>query len=85
VISEFVGTVLFLLFAFAGTQIAQLDASVPQLQGIVLGDTNEVDTPANTSQLIFIALAFGFLLLLQHGCFSESVEACLTLLVVTSP
>lgn len=60
VIGEFVGTVLVLLFAYAGTQVAQLDASVPQLQGTVLGDTNKVGTPANTSQLIFIALSFGF-------------------------
>ena len=60
VISEFVGTVLFLLFAFAGTQVAQLDASVPALAGTVLGDTNKVGTAANTTQLTFIALSFGF-------------------------
>lgn len=57
---EFVGTVLFLFFSFAGTQVAQLDGSVPQLSGQVLGATNVEGTPSNTSQLMFIALSFGF-------------------------
>lgn len=48
-IAEFIGTFMFLFFAFAATQIANT----------TLSDGNEVPTP-NTSNLLFISLAFGF-------------------------
>ena len=69
ILGEFAGTVLFLFFAFAGVQVSQLDGSVPQLSGKVLGATNEVGTPSNTSQLMFIALSFGLSLLVTAWIF----------------
>lgn len=46
-LGEFVGTYLFLIFAFAGTQVANTPGS-------------DADSPPNTSTLLYIALAFGF-------------------------
>ncbi|KAF1958992.1 aquaporin, partial [Byssothecium circinans] len=46
-IGEFVGTFLFLFFAFAATQVANTSPS-------------DIDDPASTSTLLYIALAFGF-------------------------
>jgi len=49
-LGEFVGTFLFLFFAFAGTQVA---TSIPK--SVAGGDV----LPPNLVQLVFIALAFG--------------------------
>ena len=50
-LGELAGTVLFLLFAFAGTQTAYLNSRpVP----------NKVGAPANAATLSYIALSFGF-------------------------
>ncbi|KAH7304463.1 aquaporin-like protein, partial [Stachybotrys elegans] len=57
---EFFGTVLFLLFAFAGTQTAYLHS--PPVE-------NRVGAPANTSTLLYIALSFGFSLAVSAGIF----------------
>jgi aquaporin rerated protein, other eukaryote len=46
-LGEFVGTYLFLFFAFAGTQVANNQPSV-------------VDSPASTATLLYIAFSFGF-------------------------
>lgn len=51
---EFVGTFLFLFFSFGGTQIANV---------ITPAET------ANTSQLLFIALSFGFSLAVTAWAF----------------
>jgi aquaporin related protein len=60
-LGEFVGTFLFLFFAFAGTQIANTPAPVP---------VNGSDTPLpNTSNLMFIALAFGLSLMANVWAF----------------
>ena len=46
-IGEFVGTYLFLFFAFAATQVANTPPS-------------DLDKPASTATLLYISLAFGF-------------------------
>lgn len=46
-LGEFVGTYLFLFFAFAATQVANTSP-------------NSIDNPASTSTLLYISLAFGF-------------------------
>jgi aquaporin related protein len=55
-IGEFVGTYLFLFFAFAGTQVANTPPS-------------SVDDPASTSTLLYISLAFGFSLMVNVWIF----------------
>ena len=60
-LGEFVGTFLFLFFAFAGTQIATAaPATPPEGSSIVL---------PNTPNLIFIALAFGMSLMANAWAF----------------
>ena len=56
-LGEFVGTALFLGFAFAATQVANTPPN----------DT--VDHPASTSTLLYISLAFGFSLLVNVWIF----------------
>lgn len=57
-IAEFVGTFMFLFFAFAATQIANTP----------LSDGNTTPTP-NTSNLLYISLAFGFSLAVNAWIF----------------
>lgn len=60
-LGEFVGTFLFLFFAFAGTQIANTPRPTPP---------EGSDTPLpNTSNLMFIALVFGFSLMVNVWAF----------------
>ncbi|KAK4035190.1 aquaporin-like protein [Parachaetomium inaequale] len=60
-LGEFVGTFLFLFFAFAGTQIANTAPPAPE---------HGSDTPlANTSNLMFIALVFGMSLMANVWAF----------------
>lgn len=47
VLGEFIGTYLFLFFAFAGTQVANTPPG-------------DADSPPDTSTLLYISLAFGF-------------------------
>lgn len=58
---EYAGTTLFLFFAFSGTQVA-LFADVPESR-------NEVGTPSNPAQLLYIALCFGFALAVNAWVF----------------
>ena len=60
VCGEFVGTVLFLLIAYAGAQTAFLNSPPAE---------NRVGAPANTSTLLYIALSFGFSLAVSAGVF----------------
>lgn len=59
--AEFTGTVLFLFFAFSGTQVALL-SQAPDIQ-------NVVGTVSDPSQLMFIALSFGFSLAVNAWVF----------------
>jgi glycerol uptake facilitator-like aquaporin len=60
-LAEFAGTVLFLFFAFSGTQVALL-SQAPDIQ-------NVVGTVSDPSQLMFIALSFGFSLAVNAWVF----------------
>jgi aquaporin related protein len=62
IIGEFCGTTIFLLFAYLGTQAAQFD-------GKRLGTSNYIGQPSNTSQLLYIALSFGFSLAVTAWAF----------------
>ncbi|KAF2254872.1 aquaporin [Trematosphaeria pertusa] len=74
-LGEFVGTYLFLFFAFAGTQVANTPPN------------KTVDKPASTSTLLYIALAFGFSLAvnvwiffrISGGLFNPAVTVALAL------
>lgn len=61
---EFVGTVLFLFFAFAGTQVANNVPSTLNASGFTKVPNGTVGPPgeagANPAQLLYIALSFGF-------------------------
>jgi len=57
---EYVGTTLFLFFAFSGTQVALLaDTSGPNVVGSV----------SNPAQLLYISLCFGFSLAVNAWVF----------------
>lgn len=59
---EFTGTFLFLFFAFSGTQVANTN------QTGATGTTSTAQIP-NTSQLLYVALAFGFSLAVNAWVF----------------
>ena len=64
VIGEFVGTLLFLFFAFAGTQVANVSSNTNT------GDTVITTTAQKTpQQLLYISLAFGFSLAINAWTF----------------
>ena len=59
-VGEYVGTTLFLFFAFSGTQVALLaNTSEPNVVGAV----------SNPAQLLYIALSFGFSLAVNAWVF----------------
>jgi len=64
VIGELVGTVLFLFFAFAGTQVANISSNTNT-------GTTVITTVAqkNPSELLYISLAFGFSLAVNAWVF----------------
>ncbi|KAL5406704.1 hypothetical protein PMIN04_011953 [Paraphaeosphaeria minitans] len=74
-LGEFVGTALFLTFAFAATQVANTPPN------------DSIDSPASTSTLLYISLAFGFSLLvnvwiffrISGGLFNPAVSVALAL------
>ncbi|OAG10354.1 aquaporin-like protein, partial [Paraphaeosphaeria sporulosa] len=74
-LGEFVGTALFLTFGFAATQVANTPPN------------GTVDSPASTSTLLYISLAFGFSLLvnvwiffrISGGLFNPAVSVALAL------
>lgn len=90
-VSEFVGTTMFLIFAFGATNVANAPAAAS-------GATTVTATGANTSQLLYISLAFGFSLTVNAsvgnrylsglradyiaGCSSEFLEVCSILQLV---
>jgi aquaporin related protein len=61
--SEFIGTVLFLMFAFGGTNVANVPADNS-------GNTSvNVTSGSNTTILLYIALCFGFSLTVNAWVF----------------
>lgn len=75
-IGEFVGTTMFLFFAFAGTQVANVGASTGQ------NTTTNQDTGFSPVVLQYIAISFGFSLMVNvwiffrvsGGLFSKSLS-----------
>jgi aquaporin related protein len=65
-VGEFCGTFLFLFFAFAGTQIANTAAAAQ-----TASNANNPNLPLapNTSILLYIALSFGFSLMISVWIF----------------
>merc|ERR1711939_1041615 len=85
---EFVGTFMFLFFAFAGTQVANIG----------VGDSTDQSTTGsatgfNPATLLYIALSFGFSLMvnawiffrISGGLFNPAVTLALALLKALSP
>jgi glycerol uptake facilitator-like aquaporin len=62
-VGEFIGTFLFLFFAFSGTQVANAAAN-----GANVGDSTLAQVP-NAGVLMYIALAFGFSLAVNAWVF----------------
>jgi aquaporin rerated protein, other eukaryote len=60
---EFVGTFLFLFFAFSGTQVANAAAAGADTQG------GSIAQAPNASTLLYISLAFGFSLAVNAWVF----------------
>lgn len=58
--AEYVGTTLFLFFAFSGTQVALLSSPAA---------ADVVGAVSDTNQLMFIALSFGFSLVVNAWVF----------------
>ncbi|KAK8176486.1 aquaporin-like protein [Phyllosticta citribraziliensis] len=63
-LGEFVGTTMFLFFAFSGTEVAKARASTP-------ADSNQVegDPPWDPTVMLYIALCFGFSLMVNVWIF----------------
>jgi len=64
VLGEFVGTFMFLFFAFSGTQVANTTTA-----GSPTSAAASVATAPNTSNLLYVALAFGFSLAVNAWVF----------------
>jgi len=65
-LAEFVGTVMFLFFAFAGTQVANINASNPSAAAASTTPTTGEFSP---TVLTYIALSFGFSLMVNVWIF----------------
>ena len=64
---EFIGTFLFLFFAFAGTQVAKTTNKQTQTQVTTAATT--VDQGPNPAQLLYVSLCFGFSLAVNAWAF----------------
>ncbi|GAA5984206.1 hypothetical protein JCM10908_006090 [Rhodotorula pacifica] len=68
-VGEFVGTLLFTLFAFTGTTVASLPATSVTSSGAT-ADAGAVQPSPNTSSLLYVALSFGFSLTVNATIFA---------------
>lgn len=66
--AEFAGTFMFLFFAFGGTQVANTSASASD-PGSAGQQNGSITQAPNTSVLLFIALSFGFSLMVNVWVF----------------
>ncbi|BFZ61230.1 Aquaporin-1 [Saitoella coloradoensis] len=81
---EFVGTTMFLMFAFGGCNIANLNTSSDSTSS---GNSSSVNATADAGKLIYISLAFGFSLAINvwaffrisGGLFNPAVSLALAL------
>jgi aquaporin related protein len=88
-VGEFIGTTMFLFFAFAGTQIANLNDANPTPQSA----NQSTITVVNTANLMFISLAFGFSLMvnvwiffrISGGLFNPAISLALALVKIITP
>jgi len=67
-IGEYVGTVLFMIFALGGTNVALIPAT-SLTGGVTAGQDNSAVSTVNTSNLLYIALSFGFSLAVNAWTF----------------
>lgn len=92
-VGELVGTTLFMYFALAATNVANLPATTVTGVTTVSAITGEATTVLNTSSLLYIALAFGFSLAIcawiffrvSGGLFNPAVSLGLLLVGVITP
>ena len=95
-VGEFIGTTMFLFFAFAGTEIANLNNANPTPQTASPNSqtaNNSTTSTVNTANLMFIALAFGFSLMvnvwvffrISGGLFNPAISLALALVKIISP
>lgn len=83
---EFVGTFLFLFFAFSGTQVANSPT-----QGTSASSKGDIPQGPNPAQLLYISLAFGFSLAvnawvffrISGGLFNPAVRSQVMLLLAS--
>lgn len=68
-IGEFVGTTMFLFFAFAGTQVANIQSTASNSSSATSNTTSGGATGFNVSVYLYISLAFGFSLMVNVWIF----------------
>ncbi|TVY31778.1 Aquaporin, partial [Lachnellula subtilissima] len=68
-VGEFVGTTMFLFFAFAGTQVANIQSTASSDNASTSGTTSGGATGFNISVYLYIALIFGFSLMVNVWVF----------------
>ena len=69
-IGEFIGTFMFLFFAFSATQVANASAAAQSAgNGGQGGQNNSLASAPNASALLYISLAFGFSLAVNAWIF----------------
>lgn len=92
-VGELVGTTLFMYFALAATNVANLPATTVTGITSTSAITGDATTVLNTSSLLYIALAFGFSLAIcawiffrvSGGLFNPAVSLGLLLVGVITP
>lgn len=97
-VGEFVGTVLFIFFAFGGTQVANIPTTsvtgaTSTTSSASTGPSEDIIASPNTSSLLFIALSFGFSLTvnawvffrISGGLFNPAISLGLALVGVITP
>ncbi|GFZ47397.1 Aquaporin-2 [Saitozyma sp. JCM 24511] len=91
-VGEYVGTVLFLMFAFGGTNVA-LIPTTSVTGSTTAGQDGSAAATVNTSNLLFIALCFGFSLMVtawiffrvSGGLFNPAVSLGMVLVGALTP
>ncbi|KAF1993947.1 aquaporin-like protein, partial [Amniculicola lignicola CBS 123094] len=91
-IGEFFGTTMFLFFAFAGTQVANVNSSAPS-EGASSSTTTGADTGFSPIVLLYISVVFGFSLMvnvwvffrISGGLFNPAVTFAMLLTRSMSP